>query len=319
MDSKLSNHSEAVRPLSRIAPTPSGFLHLGNALSFVYTRLLTDTLDGTMLLRIDDLDRERYRPDYLEDIFRVLDWLGLELDGGPSGPDDFEQNFRQELRMGAYQEALDQLKLAGLLFACDCSRKTYFELNGAACRCHSSDLSFDGSEVAWRWRNELPDTRVIDLDGETHALSLQETMPFPVLRQKGGRPSYQIASLCDDHDTGVNLLVRGADLLSSTAFQQHMARALSWERFSESRSMHHPLLLRQGEKISKSAGSDSFHAWRSGGWQANEFYAKISEPLRPKGANPENYAELLDLIDGHQEACFRLIRALQGSLAEYER
>lgn len=316
MENTSISHSSPLRSISRIAPTPSGFLHLGNALSFVYTRLLTDILGGRMHLRIDDLDRERFRVAYLEDIFRVIDWLGLDLDGGPSSPDDFERNFSQHLRLHVYEETLEQLRQQGLLFACACSRKTYLELKGEACPCHTSARGFHATEHAWRWRNRLPEMQVVDLDGKAHSILLQETMPYPVLRQKGGLPAYQIASLCDDHAMGVNILVRGEDLLASSAFQKHLAGALSWKQFSDAATMHHPLLLFRGEKISKSAGSDSFHAWRADGWQPKRFYSKLSEMLTNRQTKPESYTELLDLISGRKDQLFNLFRSHQAGLSD---
>ena len=81
--------------VSRLAPTPSGYLHLGNAVNFVLTWLLTRQAGGVLHLRIDDLDRARLRPAYLENIFRVIDWLGLDYDHGPTGPDDFLRHHSQ--------------------------------------------------------------------------------------------------------------------------------------------------------------------------------------------------------------------------------
>ena len=75
--------------VSRIAPTPSGFLHLGNAFNFLLTSKFVRARKGTLILRIDDADSTRSRPEYIEDIFRSLEWLGIEWDRGPSGPDDF--------------------------------------------------------------------------------------------------------------------------------------------------------------------------------------------------------------------------------------
>ena len=80
-------------PVSRLAPTPSGFLHLGNAVNFLVTWAIVRSLKGRIHLRIDDMDGIRFRPDVLEDIFKSLDWLDLDWDTGPSGPDDFYQNF----------------------------------------------------------------------------------------------------------------------------------------------------------------------------------------------------------------------------------
>ena len=97
---------------TRFAPTPSGYLHWGNALSFVITWLMARQHAGTVRLRIDDLDQSRVRPDFIEDIFRSLEWLGLDYDRGPSGPDDFARNESQVHRIDLYRELLAELRRA---------------------------------------------------------------------------------------------------------------------------------------------------------------------------------------------------------------
>src|SRR6476661_4404331 len=100
---------KASRVVSRLAPTPSGYLHLGNAVNFVLTWLLTRQVGGTLHLRIDDLDRARLRPAYLDNIFRVIDWLGLNYDYGPTGPDDFLRLHAQLLHLPEYNRVLRRL------------------------------------------------------------------------------------------------------------------------------------------------------------------------------------------------------------------
>jgi len=108
---------------SRIAPTPSGFLHLGNAVNFVLTWLMVRKAGGTLRLRIDDADCLRAKPEYLEDIFCQLDWLGITWDEGPMGVDDFRGRFSQQLRLERYREFLAGLARAGHLYPCGCSRR----------------------------------------------------------------------------------------------------------------------------------------------------------------------------------------------------
>ena len=86
---KIKKKHEKIKLHSRIAPTPSGFLHLGNALNFIFTWLVVRKNQGKLHLRIDDIDALRFRPEYLQDIFYALEWLGLDWDSGPSGPEDF--------------------------------------------------------------------------------------------------------------------------------------------------------------------------------------------------------------------------------------
>ena len=95
---------------TRLAPTPSGLLHPGNGVSFLVTWALARAAGGWILLRVDDLDGDRYRPEYLEDIFRTIDWLGIDYDAGPKNIADFEQHWSQHLRIPQYNDYLHQLR-----------------------------------------------------------------------------------------------------------------------------------------------------------------------------------------------------------------
>src|ERR1044072_3055513 len=108
---------------TRIAPTPSGYLHIGNAFSFLLTALHAKKRGASLLLRIDDIDDERKRPEYVNDIFTSLEWLGIEWNEGPSGPEDFELNWSQNRRLDIYKGILPRLREAEIIFACECSRK----------------------------------------------------------------------------------------------------------------------------------------------------------------------------------------------------
>src|ERR1700760_1845577 len=118
---------------TRIAPTPSGFLHLGNILSFSITAALAKESGAKILLRIDDLDQPRVNKDYLQDIFDTLNFLEIPWDEGPKNVKEFEADYSQQHRMMAYQEAIDQLIDHKLVFACTCSRKQLNEYMGCDC------------------------------------------------------------------------------------------------------------------------------------------------------------------------------------------
>ena len=108
--------------ISRLAPTPSGYLHFGNAFNFLLTYLLVNFHDGVLHLRIDDLDGPRVDRASVEDIFIQLEWLGIDYHFGPSGPDDLYSSFSQQLRKDFYFNAIEILQKAGHLFVCECSR-----------------------------------------------------------------------------------------------------------------------------------------------------------------------------------------------------
>jgi len=143
--------------VSRLAPTPSGYLHLGNAFSFILTWLLVRRLGGKLHLRIDDLDAPRLNQDCLEDIFLQLEWLGLDYDTGPQGPGDHIRHFSQSLRLEEYMSALEEIRESGMLYACSCSRKQYLpkSKNGQYPEtCREKKLDFDQPGMAWRFRSE---------------------------------------------------------------------------------------------------------------------------------------------------------------------
>lgn len=254
---------------TRLAPTPSGFLHAGNALNFLITSQLARAHGATLRLRIDDLDTERVRPAYVQDIFGTLDWLGIRPDVGPVSAQDHALNWSQAARAGRYLAFVERLRADGHLYACTCSRKQ--QVLDAAGRyagtCRSRGLPFDAPDTAWRLR--IPEgvhVTVPSIAGLPVVVDLAAAMGDPVLRQRNGRPAYQIASLADDLDHGTTFIVRGADLLPSTACQLYIAGLLGPNAFAQVRFLHHDLLLdAQGEKMSKSGGAASLKAMREAG------------------------------------------------------
>lgn len=255
---------------TRIAPTPSGFLHAGNAFNFLVTDRLAKALGAKVLLRIDDLDAERVRPEYVEDIFHSLDWLGIKPDEGPSGPEDFARNWSQQHRIERYKEFAEGLRKQGALYACSCSRTELEEMTrtGAVHHCRVRDP--EALEPGTPWRLRIPEhcpVEVPGFDGGSTTVDLAPMMQDPVILQReSGRPSYQVASLCDDVDRGITFIVRGEDLLPSTACQLLLARLLGEVAFARVLFHHHPLALgADGQKLSKSAGATSLMALRENG------------------------------------------------------
>ncbi|MFC3198784.1 glutamate--tRNA ligase family protein [Parapedobacter deserti] len=254
---------------TRIAPTPSGFLHLGNAYSFALTAALAKRSGAQILLRIDDLDRKRVKSEYLADIFDTLSYLEIPWDTGPRDYHEYEATFSQVHRMALYEDALRQLRAKGVVFACDCSRTTL--LNGHpqgvyTGACKTKRLSLDTPGCSWR----------ID----TAAAALPEYMQYFVVRKKDGFPAYQLASLVDDTHFGIDLVVRGSDLWESTQAQTYLAEVLGYPAFRDATFCHHPLLTANGqEKLSKSAGATSVRYFRRQGIAKEEIYQTIGRLL----------------------------------------
>nr|WP_315062434.1 glutamate--tRNA ligase family protein [uncultured Campylobacter sp.] len=325
---------------SRIAPTPSGFLHAGNVYNFLLTYLFTRAFDGKLYLRIDDYDLPRYRRQYVENIFRVLDMLGIDFDGGPGGVGEFETKFSSKFRFDTYKNALKRLEQKGACYACECSHsmKNSFK-NGIYMRvCAKKNLKFKKDETAMRLRvldgaeilvgqnlinfdalcvgstdaanqtsgfcgneqrtqngvanglknsanlvgldREKPDGKkfspnaaeklnlsnlsALNLTDETafetekfaqtQSINLAQILGDFIVWKKDDTPAYNLASLVDDEILGVNLLVRGEDLLACSAAQKYMAQMLGYG-FENANFIHHGLLAQGGKKLSKSSSA----------------------------------------------------------------
>lgn len=247
--------------VSRLAPTPSGFLHLGNAVNFTLTWLLTRWAGGTLHLRIDDLDRARFRPAYLANIFHTLDWLGLDYDHGPTGPDDFEQHYSQRHYLAHYHALLNLLRhQTSLVYACTCSRTDILAQapdGRYPGTCRHRQLPLDTPGAAWRVR--VPEQVAVSFPDSWQGpvmVRLGQEMGDFVVRKKDGVPAYQLGSVVDDLRLGTTLIVRGADLLPSTAAQLWLAQQLpATAAFKAPRLhlLHHALLPGpDGQKLSKS-------------------------------------------------------------------
>ncbi|MBC7446694.1 MAG: tRNA glutamyl-Q synthetase [Hymenobacteraceae bacterium] len=249
---------------SRLAPTPSGYLHAGNALNFLLTEALVERAGGRLHLRIDDLDGARVRPAYLANIFDTLHWLGIRWDSGPHNVADFQAHYSQHLRLDRYAALLAALVARpGLVYACTCSRAQVAATTGPngpngqyAGTCRDKHLPLTTANAVWRVRVP-PEATVQFTDGflGSRTLDVAELVGDFVIRKKDGLPAYQTASLADDIADGITLIVRGEDLLPSTAAQLWLAAQAGsgWAAFADVRFYHHPLLLDSaGRKLSKS-------------------------------------------------------------------
>ncbi|MGB3619382.1 MAG: glutamate--tRNA ligase family protein, partial [Catalinimonas sp.] len=197
----------AVPPVrSRLAPTPSGFLHLGNGVAFVLTWLLTRQQGGRLRLRIDDADDARRRDGYVEDIFAGLAWLGLDWDDGPTGSEDFYRHHSQSHRRAAYAAALRRLaSVPNAVYACDLSRRQLRALlPGRPSPSRDALLDLDAPDVAWRARVDPSDVVRFREGAETAAVDLAAAMGDFVVRRRDGTAAYQLTSLVDDVAYGTN-------------------------------------------------------------------------------------------------------------------
>lgn len=279
---QLSQNKATVK--TRIAPTPSGYLHLGNVVSFAITWALARQQQGTVILRIDDLDNARFRPEYLQDIFDTLDFMGIDYDEGPKSPADFEQHYSQHLRLPQYHTFLEQLVQQDVVYACPCSRTEISAVSPEGLyplTCRNEQLALDTPETAWRIR--IPENTLITFHDELLGncrIALDLEMPDFVVRRKDRLPAYQVASLCDDMEMGINLVVRGEDLMLSTAAQLFLAQQTGSDDFMQAKFLHHPIIRTgEGNKLSKSDDALSVTEMRKAGLNTTELWQKIAHSL----------------------------------------
>lgn len=291
---------------TRFAPTPSGYLHAGNGVSFILTWVLARLHGAKIWLRIDDLDRGRFRITYLEDIFRTLEWLGLDYDEGPDSVGDFNLNWSQHHRLDQYRKALNHLIDLGGVYACSCTRSILLaKSNGHIYPgyCLGKQLSLSGSGTSWRIH--VPNATLENGNTLTGPipLNIHQLIGDFVIRQKNKMPSYQVASLVDDALYEVDLIIRGADLLPSTGAQLFLARQLEMNHFMNTTFWHHDLILSEkGDKLSKSAGSASLKSWRANGLNKASLYNKAGELMGLKG----DFQTLVALLEATKDANLNL-------------
>jgi len=280
---------------TRIAPTPSGFLHVGNVLSFSITAALARKTGAKILLRIDDIDQARANKQYVQDIFDTLNFLEIPWDEGPRDVKEFEESYSQVHRLGLYNEAFERLLGNGAIYACTCSRS---QLNNSGCNCKSNTVPREADNISWRLDTSggLP-LSVKSYDGEIVTAVLPAEMENFVIKRKDGLPAYQLTSVVDDLFYGVDLVVRGEDLWPSTLAQHQLSLALGGEKFTEIAFYHHPLLMEApGKKLSKSAGSTSINYLRGQGKKPADIFMLVAGMLGIK-QEVESFDQLAELTD----------------------
>ncbi len=285
---------------TRLAPTPSGFLHLGNVLSFAITAAIAAKTSAKILLRIDDLDRDRVNREYVQDIFDTLSFLEIPWDEGPQNYTEYESEYSQLHRIGLYQAALQQLKDSGQVFACNCSR-AQIRLNNAddiyPGTCRDKAISLDAKDVSWRLKTgSTKEICVNTLNEGLVKTTLPANMQDFIVRRKDGYPAYQLTSVIDDLHFGVDLIVRGQDLWPSTLAQIYLSALFRADDFQNCTFHHHTLLTEpSGIKLSKSAGDTSVKYLRGQGKKPADVYSEIGKMFGFKQP-VSNWRELADLF-----------------------
>lgn len=264
----------------RLAPSPTGYLHLGHARTFWIAAMRAQRARGALILRNDDLDAARYRLDFAEAMIADLRWFGFLWDEGPDigGP---HAPYSQSERRALYRSALERLHAAGLIYPCARSRRDVIEAAGAPHEGANDDepvypaafrpdpraaLPPLGDTISVNWRLRVPDGEVMEFGdtrlGTQRAVAGKDFGDFPVWR-RDDCPSYQLACAVDDSEMGITEVVRGMDLIRSTFRQLLVYRALG---VPPPRFHHCPLVSDEaGVRLAKRHDALSLRALRARG------------------------------------------------------
>ena len=217
--------------ITRFAPSPTGYIHVGNLRTALMNYLITRKAGGTFILRLDDTDQERSKQEYADGIMADLEWLGLHWD----------RVEKQSLRMDRYREAADDLRAKGRFYECfetpvelDLKRKKQLNMGKPPVYDRSSLRLSEDERAAMRaegragyWRFRLDQERIEWVDGIVGPLSIDAaSVSDPVLIRADGQVLYTFASSVDDVDMGVSFIVRGADHVTNTATQIQIMQAM---------------------------------------------------------------------------------------------
>ena len=285
--------------IGRLAPSPTGKLHVGHARSFLIAWWRARQLGGEIRMRLEDLDEGRCRPEYFDGCLQDLEWLGIDWDGEPE---------LQSANLPRIREAARQLEASGLTFACTCSRRDIREAVSAP---HHAPTAYPGTcrdrHAAWsqlaadarpalrfrveadktvQWRDELL--------GKQETAVGREAGDFVIMR-RNGEPAYQLAVVVDDAAGGITEVLRGDDLVDSTAQQLLLYSALG---LPAPKWVHVPLVLDDADvRLAKRHDALSLAALRSAGIDARAIVAWVarSAAMPVDGlATPE---ELIDVFE----------------------
>lgn len=267
----------------RYAPSPSGVMHIGNIATSLLTWLDCRSLGGKLIFRMEDLDVDRCKTEYALKIADDIKWLGLDWDEGRA--DDFG-SYAQSNRTEIYDEAFEFLKSKGLVYPCYCTRNQRLaasaphpgEKNEYSCKCRElttveqNELTLSGRRPAWKII--VPDKEICFTDGHYGEIreNLSDCGDF-IIRRSDGIYAYQLAVCVDDMAMGVNRVVRGRDLLCSTAKQIWLIEQLGG---TAPEYCHAPLLVTENmRKMSKRYGDLSMDVLREK-YSPEELLGKVS-------------------------------------------
>jgi glutamyl/glutaminyl-tRNA synthetase len=269
--------------VTRFAPAPTGFLHLGHLVNALYTWGIARATGGRVILRIEDHDRQRSHPRFEAALLDDLERLGLVPDEPPvaafrAGPTPYRQSSVAEV----YEAALDRLRMDGLVYACACSRATFAGYaaghgrpwRGIGCPGGCRELALpEGGDTGLRVAVGAGSERWVDL--LAGPLSDEPAAGGDLLvRDRVGNWTYPFCVVVDDLRNGVDLVIRGRDLLGSTPVQLRLARMLGRE---SPQFLHHPVVRRvSGQKLSKAEGDTSVRSLLDAGATPGRLFGRAA-------------------------------------------
>lgn len=267
---------------TRFAPAPTGLLHLGHVVNALHVWGIARAFGGSVLLRIEDHDQLRCRPEYESALLDELDWLGFAPDIGAT--EDFRAGAiaqRQSNNRSRYGEVLNMLSAHDLEYGCICTRKDIAEITGSVFgeearypgTCSHVQPHRDAISRRFRVSEHTETFHDIRLGAQSQQPSAQ-CGDFP-LRDRNGNFTYQFCVTVDDWDQNVDIVIRGVDLLASTGRQIQLARAIG--RPVSPIFLHHALLYREdGLKLSKSLGDTGVRELRDNGASAQDVLGRAA-------------------------------------------
>ncbi len=283
---------------TRFAPSPTGYLHVGNLRTALFNWLIARKAGGEFILRIDDTDPERSKPEDVDQIKRDLEWLGLTWDRIET----------QSARLDRYAQAAEDLRAKGRFYECfetpvelDLRRKKQLNMgkppvyDRAALALSEAEKDALRAERPAHWRFRLDHERIEWDDGILGPVSIDAaSVSDPVLIRGDGQVLYTLASVCDDIDFGITDVVRGSDHVTNTATQIQIIAALGGAPL---RFAHHSLLTGpQGESLSKRLGTLALKDLRE---QGVEPMALLSHMARLGSSDPvELRQDMAELVEG---------------------
>jgi glutamyl/glutaminyl-tRNA synthetase len=289
--------------ISRFAPAPTGFLHLGHVVNAIYVWGIMRSLGGRVLLRIEDHDRQRSRPEFERAILDDLDWLGFVPDEPATGAFRTGRCVgRQSDRSAIYEAALQRLRSAGLVYACECSRSDIVSTTTPSRDelCYPGTCATKGlierSGLGVRIRLAPSTERFVDLRHGAIEQRPSEQCGDLLACDREGNWTYQFAVAVDDFEQGATHVIRGDDLLASTGRQIQLARLLG--RSTPPQFFHHPLVMKSStQKLSKADRDTSVRDLRAAGMRPEDVIGRAAAAVGlVAGPRPIDACEIASLV-----------------------